>query len=334
MKTYIRSGLLVLAVVFFSAPYGCSGGGSGDDGDGGDGGSGGSNEAGSGGTSEGGAGGAGGDGEGGMNTAGAGGGGEGGEGGAAGMNTAGTGGMNTAGAGGMNTAGAGGMNTAGSGGSTTFDACPAGMPCKVLSIGDALGAGVAGKLMTKNMLTSDNHPNWVIEGASNAFSTIIPATVTMNKPNIVILWFGGENLWANMSVDQAPSQYLALLDKVVQAAPDAFVIVVVPPALDPNWNTAKNNTWNFKAWKFEAAVSKGVGERSGAGKHLGLVRMFSLFAGNGINDLAANPTAAQVNDAVTGQNASLTAFNKYTLKEAGYTMAANFINAQLKRHVD
>lgn len=214
----------------------------------------------------------------GAGTAGSGGGDSGGEGG-------------TSGNGGAGASGAGG----GSGDPTSFQPCPTnGDPCKILPLGDSITLGigssdnagyrsqlfklavaanqkltftgsqsggpneVSGKPFPKN---HEGHSGWTIDPGhskygSGGISSLIPNPALSTQPNIILLMIGTNDITSTDSPGMTANRLEGFLDKLVQAAPDALVVVAkITPV---SYNSPDLDNYNAKIPAIvEARAAKG-----------------------------------------------------------------------------
>ncbi len=218
-----------------------------------------------------------------------------------------TGGMATGGmaTGGVATGGAatGGAATGGAGG---FNPCPTnGEPCQILPFGDSITNGVAssdqggyrsrlfslalaanqditflgsesggpnevdGVAFPKN---HEGHSGWTIDPnyspyGSGGISSLVPSPAFDTVPDIVLLMIGTNDVTADFGQDGMADRLDALLGKIVQAAPDALVVVA---QLTPvSWNPQSLRDYN-------AQLPGIVDARAAQGEHIVLVDMSQM----------------------------------------------------------
>jgi lysophospholipase L1-like esterase len=191
-------------------------------------------------------------------------GGSGGTGGSAGHGGAG-GVAHTGGAGGVATGGSGGTA-----GAAAWSPCPAdGSACKILPFGDSITHGhgsaddagyrsqlfklivAAGQKVTfTGSLTNgpaqvsgvafpashEGHDGWTIDPGYSSYgysgiSTLIPTPAFTTIPHIVLLQIGTNDATATTGTSGMATRLDGLLGKIVQAAPNALVVVAVPTPL-------------------------------------------------------------------------------------------------------
>jgi lysophospholipase L1-like esterase len=262
--------------------------------------------AGKGGSGTGGAG-TGGSGTGGAGTGGTGTAGSPGVGGMAGGVTAGAGGSAGSGGGPGGSTGGG----AGSGGTLAFNPCPAaGTACAIMPLGDSITDGVgssgggyrvelfhkavqAGKAITFVGSATDpngpttvdgkpfprnheGHPGYTIDNSSttSGISPLVDASIATNHPNIITLMIGTNDLNRNVDPTNFPTRLGALLDKIINDAPNALVVVAkITPWQDDGTNTSAVEPFNTK-------IATLVQTYITSGKHVALVDMYGPFRAN------------------------------------------------------
>jgi lysophospholipase L1-like esterase len=221
--------------------------------------------------------------------------------GGAGRTAAGAGGTNgasgTAGAAGAGAGGgSGAAGASGAGGAAAYAPCPGNdAPCKILPLGDSItfGIGYAGgyrvELFSKALAASQkitfvgsamNGPN-MVDGVSfprnneghsgwkiNQLLSLIPAPALQQGPHIILLMIGTNDVAQNDDLPNAPKRLDALLDKLIDEAPQALIVVaqITPLSFGGSGVDA-----------FNAALPAIVDARVKAGEHVMLVDMNSDF---------------------------------------------------------
>jgi hypothetical protein len=231
---------------------------------------------------------------------------------AAGAATGGAGASGSAGASGASGgAASGGMagagaNAGGGAGGGGFRPCPTnGDPCRILPFGDSITDGVgvsgggsyrielfrkaldAGKditftggLMNGPQMVDgspfprqhEGHSGWKIA----ALQPLIPAPAFEPLPHIVLLHIGTNDIAQNDNLSQAPMRLGALIDDIVDTAPDALVVVakIIPLSLGGG---GAIDTYND-------AIPGIVQARASSGKHVILVDQNTGFPDNELAD--------------------------------------------------
>jgi lysophospholipase L1-like esterase len=200
-----------------------------------------------------------------------------------------------------------GANAGGSGGGKgAFQPCPSsGEPCRILPFGDSItdGVGVSGgggyriELFSKALEAgkditftggSMNGPQMVDgvafprrhEGHSGwkiaALQPLIPEPAFEPLPHIVLLHIGTNDIAQNDNLAQAPMRLGALIDDIVETAPDALVVVakIIPLSIGGG---GAIDTYND-------AIPAIVEARASAGKHVILVDQNAGFPDNELAD--------------------------------------------------
>jgi len=182
-----------------------------------------------------------------------------------------------------------------------YQPCPAAPePCKILPLGDSitLGVGFNGgyrvelfrkALAAKKKITftgsmsngpatvdgvafPKNHegrPAWKI----GQLLPIIPSPAMQQKPHIVLLMAGTNDVARPANVANAPNQLGELIDKISANAPDA--LIVVANLIPMTFSDVRS---------FNAAIPAVVAARAAAGKHVKLVDMFTGFSTSMLGD--------------------------------------------------
>jgi lysophospholipase L1-like esterase len=119
----------------------------------------------------------------------------------------------------------------------------------------------------------EGHSGYVISGGSNGIQELVDATLAKNKPQIVLLMIGTNDIGGNRDLPNAPTRLGALLDKIIEDAPNALLVVakITPTKLD---------VYNTRAMAFNAAIPALVQQRAAAGKHVAMVDMYAAFTAN------------------------------------------------------
>lgn len=277
----------LFSAVLSGALSGCSGI------DGGDGGN--TGGASSGGAASGGAPGSGGQASGGQGSGGAGSGGDN-TGGAPGSGGSSSGG---AGTGGGNT---GGGDGSGGGGNPDFQPCPATGPCKILPLGDSItfGLGYDGgyRVNLFSLALADDHEITFTGTQSPNGPTMVDAvafprnhagisgqtisqiagripTPDFGDPAQIILVHAGTNDIYQSGWEQAPMRLGALMDKLIDEAPDALLVFsnIIPFPQQAQ-----------RVMTFNSTVEGMVDERAAAGAHIIFVDQFTDFPTSELGD--------------------------------------------------
>jgi lysophospholipase L1-like esterase len=175
-----------------------------------------------------------------------------------------TAGAPPSGTGGVVSAGTNGGGTGGTGGTTAYTPCPSnGSPCTILPLGDSITRGAkssndagyrsqlfklivaakqkvtfTGSLTNGPMQESgqpfprmhEGHSGWTI----NQLSPLIPSPALADKPNIILLHIGTNDIGSRDPAGMA-MRLDALVDKLAQNGPDALIVVAqITPARTDN----------------------------------------------------------------------------------------------------
>jgi lysophospholipase L1-like esterase len=235
----------------------------------------------------------------------------------------------SAGAGGSGGVGGGG----GSGGTPAFNPCPTnGDACRIMPLGDSITDGAGSShgasyrlelfrlsLMNNKKLTfvgshesgpnmvdnvafpkkQEGHSGWTIDdgGGRSGLYPKMQEWLTAQPPHIVTLMIGTNDVDINLDVANAPKRLGLLLDRIIQYAPNALIVVAqMVPTTD--------DTENQRVMAYNNAIPDQVKTRADAGKHVTMVDMYAGFTKN------ANYKTEYMND-------------KLHPKDAGYVVMAN-----------
>jgi lysophospholipase L1-like esterase len=244
----------------------------------------------------------------------------------AGGSAAGTGGAHTGGA-----AATGGNATGGAsstGGATAFNPCPASGTCAIMPLGDSITDGVGssqgggyrvqlfhdavqghqsitfvGSASDPNGPTTvdgkpfprnhEGHPGYTVDNSSttSGISPLVDASIATNHPNIILLMIGTNDLNRNIDPTNFPTRLGALMDKIINDAPNSLVVVAkITPWQDDGTNVNAVEPFNTK-------IATVVQTRITSGKHVALVDMYTPFRAN------SNYKTALMNDYLHPNNA-------------------------------
>lgn len=225
-----------------------------------------------------------------------------------------TGGGVTGGAGTGGTRSSGGAVAAGgsaTGGAAAFNPCPATGTCAIMPLGDSITDGVGssqgggyrvqlfhdavqgkkkitfvgsatdpngpatvdGKTFPRN---HEGHPGYTVDNSSttSGISPLVDASIAANRPNIILLMIGTNDLNRNVDPTNFPTRLGALLDKIVNDAPNSLVAVAkITPWQDDGTNANAVEPFNTK-------IATVVQARITNGKHVVLVDMYTPFRAN------------------------------------------------------
>jgi len=210
---------------------------------------------------------------------------------------AGSGGAADAGVGGV-----GGESGSESDGGVAFDPCPPkGSACAIMPLGDSITEGYRSSdyggyreplfvltLQDKKSITfvgsaplqgptsvdgvAFPRENEGVGGRTIAnISALIPSTLDTNKPNVILLHIGTNDIPSGAA--SMTAQLGGLLDKILAAEPSALLVLakIIP---------CKTDSTNVVIKAYDDSMDALVKSRAGAGKHIVLVDMYSAFTAN------------------------------------------------------
>lgn len=229
-----------------------------------------------------------------------------GAGGSGGGATAGSGGLGGSGGSGGS---AGSAGAAGSAGMPAYNPCPTnGDPCSVMPLGDSItdGAGSShggsyrvelfrlslmnnkkltfvgshesGPTMVDNVMfpkKQEGHSGWTIDdgGGRTGLYPKMQEWLTKTPPHIVTLMIGTNDVDISLDLANAPMRLGLLLDRIIQYAPNALIVVAqMVPTTD--------DTENQRVMTYNNAIPGLVKSRADAGKHVTMVDMYGGFTKN------------------------------------------------------
>lgn len=196
--------------------------------------------------------------------------------------------------------GGGGMSAGGNGGGNAFNPCPGTGACLVMPLGDSITEGCCtmtiggyrielfrqavrngknmtfvgsaapnGPTMVENRQFPRNHEGhggWTIE----QIASIASMTLQTNKPHIVLLKIGTNDINGNRDLANAPNRLGQLMDAITTQAPSALLVVssIIPT------QTASTNQ---RVQSYNAAIPGLVATRAMAGKHVVFVDSYKAF---------------------------------------------------------
>jgi lysophospholipase L1-like esterase len=205
---------------------------------------------------------------------------------------------------------------------TAYDPCPpAGTPCAIMPLGDSITEGVGssgggyrvplfhlanqkGKSITfvgsqtngPNSVDNrpfpqhhEGHQGFTIDngGGREGISPLVVDSVKGNKPNIVMLMIGTNDVGLSLDLPNAPTRLGNLIDTILATDPSVLLVVAqIVPAKD----TRGNADMNRRVREYNASIPNLVKARAGAGKHIVSVDMYGAFTAdsNYTNDYMAN----------------------------------------------
>jgi lysophospholipase L1-like esterase len=126
-----------------------------------------------------------------------------------------------------------------------------------------------GKTFPRN---HEGHPGFTIDDSAttSGISPLVDQSIATNHPQIILLMIGTNDVNRNIDVANAPTRLGALLDRMINDAPNALVVVAkITPTPDDGAN-AVVQTYNN-------AIPGLVQSRAANGKHITMVDMYGAF---------------------------------------------------------
>ncbi len=188
----------------------------------------------------------------------------------------------------------------------TFEPCPSnGSPCAIMPLGDSItfGSGSSdfsgyrkelflkalaqGKQITfvgnvesgpdrvgdKPLSTKhEGHSGYTIEysGERQGISELVVASLEKNRPHIITLMIGTNDVSIAFDLFNAPVRLGRLIDKITQTAPNSLLVLAkIVPSQDDNVNA--------RIQAYNSAMTRLVNDRVAEGKHIALVDMYEAF---------------------------------------------------------
>ncbi len=207
------------------------------------------------------------------------------------------------------TAGQSGSPADGGAGAGAYNPCPSdGSACRLMPLGDSITAGIGSSdgsayrrelfrhaLSDSRALTfvgtqesgpaqvdgedfpnhHEGHSGWTIDdgGGRDGLYPDVADWLQSNPPHIVTLQIGTNDVTIDLDLAQAPDRLGLLLDRIIDNAPDALIVVAeIVPTTD--------NTLDQRVQTYNAAIPGLVAERQALGAHQLLVDMYSAFTAN------------------------------------------------------
>jgi lysophospholipase L1-like esterase len=136
-------------------------------------------------------------------------------------------------------------------------------------VGDAEPNGPATVAGVTFPRAHEGHGGFTIEtGARHGISPLVEASMLRNKPDIVTLMIGTNDV--GLGVDDLPSRLGRLVDRILATDPHVLLIMaqIVPTAMPSHNATVR---------AYNAAVANVAKTRGDAGKHVVLVDMYTPF---------------------------------------------------------
>ena len=118
----------------------------------------------------------------------------------------------------------------------------------------------------------EGHPGYTIDDSAttSGISPLVDQSIAANHPQIILLMIGTNDVNRNIDVGNAPTRLGALLDRMINDAPNALLVVAkITPTMDDG-NNAANQTYNN-------AITGLVQTRTANGKHVAVVDMYAAM---------------------------------------------------------
>jgi lysophospholipase L1-like esterase len=110
-------------------------------------------------------------------------------------------------------------------------------------------------------------------GGAGSLAAQVDNAIAQTNPNIILLHIGTNDVNGNINVGQAPQRLGALLDQIINDAPNALLVVAeIIPTMNQQTNT--------RVQAYNAAIPALVQARAAAGKHIELLDLFTPFSSN------------------------------------------------------
>jgi lysophospholipase L1-like esterase len=131
---------------------------------------------------------------------------------------------------------------------------------------------VSGKTFPKS---HEGHDGYTIDDGSghSGIYPLVAQSLTNNRPNIVLLMIGTNDVNGNVDLANAPTRLGLLLDRITSTSPDALVVVakIVPTMTDGT---------NTRVGTYNDAIPGLLAQRTAMGKHIVVIDMYSAFTSN------------------------------------------------------
>ena len=110
-------------------------------------------------------------------------------------------------------------------------------------------------------------------GGAGSLAAQVDNAIAQTDPNIILLLIGTNDVNGNINLGQAPQRLAALLDQIINDAPNALLVVAqIIPTMNQQTNT--------RVQAYNAAIPALVQARAAAGKHIELLDLFTPFSSN------------------------------------------------------
>jgi lysophospholipase L1-like esterase len=155
----------------------------------------------------------------------------------------------------------------------------------------------------------EGHPGYTIDNSAttSGISPLVDPSIATNHPQIILLMIGTNDLNRNIDVPNAPTRLGALLDRLINDAPNALLVVA---KIVPTQDDGANNS----VQTYNNAITGLVQSRAANGKHITAVDMYAAITAQ------ANYKTALMNDFLHPN-------------DAGYVIMANVWYAAIQNYL-
>jgi len=118
----------------------------------------------------------------------------------------------------------------------------------------------------------EGHPGYTIDNSAttSGISPLVDQAIAATHPNIMLLMIGTNDLDRNVDAANAPTRLGALIDKMMNDAPNALLVVAkITPTLDDGANNGVQT--------YNNAIAGLVQTRAANGKHIAVVDMYGAI---------------------------------------------------------
>jgi lysophospholipase L1-like esterase len=118
----------------------------------------------------------------------------------------------------------------------------------------------------------EGHPGYTIDDSAttSGISPLVDQSIAANHPQIILLMIGTNDVNRNVDVSNAPTRLGALLDRMINDAPNALLVVAkITPTRDDGANNAVQ--------MYNDAIAGVVQTRAANGKHVVMVDMYAAL---------------------------------------------------------
>lgn len=125
---------------------------------------------------------------------------------------------------------------------------------------------------------NEGHSGYVIQNIPGraGILELVETTLRKNKPHIVLLLVGTNDVIMNYELSEAPGRLGRLLDRITETSPDALVVL-------GKLALTRNDEHNQRIRILNASMQQLVSDRKANGKHIALVDMEEAFPARSAN---------------------------------------------------